>query len=209
MGKIKLTVNEMKHQKDSLRRYQRYLPTLVMKKLYLQIEFNKTSQNLAEKTGAEKALVDEIQEWIAVLGEDAGISDLVAVDAIETETDNVAGVEIPVFKGVRFRETPYDLYTTPPWFDRAITAIRRLLEIKAEVRVLEDQLALVEEELRVTTQRVHLFEKVMIPRTLENIRVIQVFLSDQQTAAVVRGKIAKDKIMKGAAQSAAGESIPQ
>ena len=41
-----------------------------------------------------------------------------------------------------------------------------------------------------------LFEKVKIPEARENIRRIQIYLGDQQTAAVVRGKIAKRKIVK-------------
>ncbi|HDN58588.1 MAG TPA: V-type ATP synthase subunit D, partial [Candidatus Marinimicrobia bacterium] len=52
------------------------------------------------------------------------------------------------------------------------------------------------EELRVTVQRINLFEKVKIPETRENIRKIQIFLGDLQTAEVVRGKIAKAKLEK-------------
>ena len=52
------------------------------------------------------------------------------------------------------------------------------------------------EELRTTIQRIKLFEEVKIPQARENIRIIQIFLGDQQTAEVVRGKIAKTKIMK-------------
>jgi V/A-type H+-transporting ATPase subunit D len=59
---------------------------------------------------------------------------------------------------------------------------------------LKRQDALVREELRITTQRVNLFEKVMIPQARENIKKIQICLGDMQTAAVVTGKIAKEKI---------------
>ncbi|MDR2211713.1 MAG: V-type ATP synthase subunit D, partial [Spirochaetaceae bacterium] len=54
-------------------------------------------------------------------------------------------------------------------------------------------------ELRITTQRVNLFEKIKIPETRENIKKIQVYLGDQQTAAVVRGKIAKRGMEKAGA----------
>jgi V/A-type H+/Na+-transporting ATPase subunit D len=54
------------------------------------------------------------------------------------------------------------------------------------------------EELRITTQRVNLFEKVKIPDTRENIRRINIFLGDQQTAAVVRGKLSKNKLVREA-----------
>jgi len=62
------------------------------------------------------------------------------------------------------------------------------------VRILERQQRLFSEELRITTQRVNLFEKVKIPETRENIRSIRIYLGDEQTAAVVRGKIAKAAI---------------
>ena len=39
-------------------------------------------------------------------------------------------------------------------------------------------------------------EKVKIPEAKENIRVIQVYIGDQQTAAVVRGKISKKKLVE-------------
>jgi V/A-type H+-transporting ATPase subunit D len=59
--------------------------------------------------------------------------------------------------------------------------------------VLQRQRQLLAEELRLTSQRVNLFEKVMIPRTLDNIRVIRIALGDAQTAAVARAKLAKNK----------------
>jgi len=60
--------------------------------------------------------------------------------------------------------------------------------------VLEEQVALLAKELRTTTQRVNLFEKVKIPETKQNIKKISVYLGDQQVAAVVRGKISKKNL---------------
>ena len=47
--------------------------------------------------------------------------------------------------------------------------------------MLERQYALLHEELRTTSQRVNLFEKVKIPECRENIRVIRIFLGDEQS----------------------------
>ena len=41
MARIKLTKNELKTQKDNLKRFNRYLPTLVLKKQQLQMEIQK------------------------------------------------------------------------------------------------------------------------------------------------------------------------
>ena len=84
----------------------------------------------------------------------------------------------------------------PLWVDRAIEEIKKILALNSEISILNEQANLLSEELRITTQRVNLFEKVKIPESRENIRVIQIFLGDQQTAAVVRGKISKNKIEK-------------
>ncbi|MFC1672408.1 V-type ATP synthase subunit D, partial [Planctomycetota bacterium] len=93
---------------------------------------------------------------------------------------------------------PYDLFDTPLWVDKAINSMKQLFALMAEVSALEQAVALLREELRITTQRVNLFEKVKIPEAMENMRVINIFLGDEQTAAVVRGKIAKKKIERQA-----------
>jgi V/A-type H+-transporting ATPase subunit D len=49
---------------------------------------------------------------------------------------------------------------------------------------------------------VNLFEKIKIPEAMDNIKKIRVYLGDQQTAAVVRGKIAK----RGLAKAVKGSS---
>ena len=41
MAKIKLTKNELKTQRDSMARFQRYLPTLQLKKQQLQMEMRR------------------------------------------------------------------------------------------------------------------------------------------------------------------------
>jgi V/A-type H+-transporting ATPase subunit D len=57
------------------------------------------------------------------------------------------------------------------------------------------QLDMLNRELVKTTQRINLYEKVLIPQCKENIRRIKVYLGDQQTAAVCRAKIAKAKLV--------------
>ena len=86
---------------------------------------------------------------------------------------------------------PIDLWETPAWIDDAVDAVTRVLALQAERVVLEEQKRLVSEELRTTSQRVNLFEKVKIPECRENIRVIKIAIGDEQTAAVTRGKMAK------------------
>ena len=196
MAKVKLTKNELKKQKDSLKRFQRYLPTLMLKKQQLQMVIRQVESKVRQIEQERRTLQEELDKWIAVFGEDIGMESLIKVERIERETGNIAGVDIPVFKSLELQEIPYDLFTMPLWTDRGLDAIKRIAELDARIDVLKRQIELLSDELRITTQRVNLFEKVMIPETKENIRKIQIYLGDQQTAAVVRGKMAKNKIEK-------------
>ena len=199
MAKIKLTKNELKKQKDELKMYRRYLPTLMLKKQQLQMEIRTTEARIRELR-AEKERVDEsFRSWISVFGE-TGVffPGLLRVTELRTVSGNIAGVEIPVFKGAEFEVAPYGLVDTPLWLDSAVDRLRKVLLLDLEAATLEEQRRRLERELRTTTQRVNLFEKVKIPEARANIKMIRVYLGDQQTAAVVRGKIAKRGMEKAA-----------
>ncbi len=196
MAKIRLTKNELKKQKDALKRFNRYLPTLVLKKQQLQIEIRKVDVQRNEHEARRRELVNDLDRWIAVFGEEVGLESLIAVVSLRVETGNIAGVDIPLFQGLDLKPVEYNLFEMPLWVDTAVETLKKLLLLEAEMRILEEQARLLGEELRITTQRVNLFEKVKIPEAKENIRVVQIYLGDQQTAAVVRGKIAKNKIVK-------------
>jgi V/A-type H+-transporting ATPase subunit D len=192
MAKIKLTKNELKKQKDELKMFQRYLPTLMLKKQQLQTEI-RTIESRIRELQAEKERVDEsFKSWIAVFGEkDVFFPGLLRVTELRTSTGNIAGVEIPVFAGADFAVATYDLERTPLWLDTAVDRLAQVLLLDLEATTLEEQRKRLDKELRTTTQRVNLFEKVKIPEAKGNIKKIRVYLGDQQTAAVVRGKIAK------------------
>ncbi len=202
MGRVKLTKNELKQQKDALKRFRRYLPTLQLKKQQLQMVIRRVEIQMRGKDQQRLNLEREIMSWVEVFGEDIDISAFLSISSLKTDTGNIAGIDIPVFESIEFGELPYDLFVLPPWVDRGIDAVKRLLALDAEVRILKEQLQLLSVELRITTQRVNLFEKVKIPETRESIRMIRIYLGDQQTAAVVRGKIAKSAIAEKIIQEA-------
>ena len=196
MAKIKLTKNELKQQKDALKRFRQYLPTLILKKQQLQAEIIKLNGEI-EKIKQKKAyLKAEVYKWVEVFAERSDLENFIVLEKIETEKGNIAGIDIPVFVKAVFKETGYNFLTFPLWMDYGIDAMKKKLEMNARIEVLKIQQMLVKEELRITTQRVNLFEKVMIPETRGKIKKIQVYLGDMQTASVVTGKIAKDKILK-------------
>ena len=195
MAKIKLTKNELKVQKDALKMYRRYLPTLTLKKQQLQTEIRtieaKAKAVRKEKDELEKAFSD----WIAVFSEtDAFPQGVITVSNIRKGKGNIAGVDIPTFEGADFSRGDYDLYETPLWVDIAANNMERAMLLDLEVEVLEEQVKLLEAELLATSQRVNLFEKVKIPQTEANIKKISIYMADQQVSAVVRSKISKRKI---------------
>lgn len=199
MAKIKLTKNELKKQKDALKMYKRYLPTLQLKKQQLQTEIRGIEAKAKAVAAERDRQLAEFNVWVAVFGEDEAIRRpdggwIISAGTIRTATGNIAGVDIPLFKGADFVIDDYDLFAKPLWVDRALERLRGLLTLDLEIKVLEEQIARLEHELRITTQRVNLFEKVKIPETTSNIKKIGIYLGDQQTAQVVRGKMAKHKV---------------
>jgi V/A-type H+-transporting ATPase subunit D len=195
MAKIKLTKNELKFQRDALKRFERYLPTLQLKKQQLQMEVRQLREEIAGFSQQMRELRERGAGTIELLAgpDGAGLAELLSVTAWRIGERNVAGIDVPVFLGVDFADPDYDLFMTPPWFDDALAMARQHIELQLRQRLLEDMLALLEHELRVVTQRVNLFEKVKIPEAKENIRVINIYLGDQQTNSVGRSKIAKAK----------------
>jgi len=201
---VKLTKNEQKKQKDMLKQYQRYLPTLQLKKQQLQSVIRQIEQDIERCKREQEEKIGSLQSWISVFGEHSSfdsrhsLSGLVKVKSVKTGTGNIAGVAIPVFEDLEFTESPYDLYEYPLWVDRGIEALKDCSKYDAMINTLEKQKELIGAELRTTSQRVNLFEKVKIPEAKENIRKIGIYLGDQQTSAVVRGKIAKKKLVREA-----------
>ena len=196
MAKIKFTKNELKKQKENLAIFTRFLPTLQLKKQQLQFELSKIGQ-LQKEIAAKIELVNKSMEpWVDVFSEEVGLSEFFGIDKIDTEVGNITGIDIPVFKQVIFKEKEYDLFRTPLWVDAALIVSKKMITDKVQLSIYERQYTILKEELRITTQRVNLFEKVKIPEVKENIRVIRIYLGDMQTAEVVRGKIAKAKIAK-------------
>ena len=195
MAKIKLTKNELKVQKDALKMYRRYLPTLTLKKQQLQSEIRTIEAKAKAVRKAREDLEFGFQEWIAVFSETEAFPEgIITVSNIRKGKGNIAGVDIPTFEGADFSRGDYDLYETPLWVDIAADHMEKAISLDLEAEVLDEQVRLLEIELLATSQRVNLFEKVKIPETKENIKKISIYMADQQVSAVVRSKISKRKI---------------
>jgi V/A-type H+-transporting ATPase subunit D len=192
--KIKLTQGELKRQRDALRQYERYLPTLQLKKQLLQLEIVHQQSALAKRRESLSAKEKAAKNWSGLLIEAPEIRHWLIPKKIVVVTKNVAGVDVPVFERADFEPAEYDLFVTPLWVDAGLELLRDMVSLKEEIGVIEQGISVLKHELRITTQRVNLFEKVKIPGSKEAIRTIKIYIGDQMTNAVGRSKIAKNKI---------------
>ena len=195
MAKVKLTKGELKKQRDALRQYERYLPTLQLKKQQLQMEILHQIKLLEEKKHLYAKKREFILSWGGLLGEaPQDLKSWITSKNVITATKNIAGVDLPVFSHVEFLPVEYDLFLMPLWLDSALDMFKTLVILREEINVTQRGIGILKQELRITTQRVNLFEKVKIPETTEAIRLIKIYIGDQMANAVGRAKIAKGKI---------------
>ena len=196
MGQIKLTKNELRGQQVKLAQLERYLPTLQLKKALLQAEVHEARLELTRLDDMLEIEKERIGEYASVFATRFSINifDYVSATEIRRDYENIAGCDVPIFKGISFKALDYDLFDTPTWLEGAIYGLRKLSEIDAHITVLHEKKKALESELRDVSIRVNLFEKVLIPECQKNIKTIKVFLGDQQLAAVAQAKVAKTKI---------------
>jgi V/A-type H+-transporting ATPase subunit D len=192
--KIKFTQGELKRQRDALRQYERYLPTLQLKKQQLHLEILHRQSALKGRKNFLSEKEKSAENWLGLLVEAQKIRQWLIPEKIITAKKNITGVDVPVFERVDFEPAEYDLFLTPLWVDAGLETLREMVSLQEEIRVIEKGLSILKHELRITTQRVNLFEKVKIPEAKEVIRKIKIYISDQMTNAVGRSKIAKNKI---------------
>ena len=193
MARIKHTKTELKAQGDALKRYQRFLPMLQLKKQQLQLEIAAITARLEAVVRETAALQAAAEAWLALFSDGNLPATLVTLEEIVTDKGNIAGVVIPLYRGIRTRREALDLFATPAWHDDAQALVEARLALAAQARILAEQRRLITQELTTTSQRVNLFEKIKIPACRENIRVIRIHLGDEQTAGVARGKLAKKR----------------
>ncbi len=197
MAEVKLTKTELRVQQIKLDRLRKYLPTLQLKKAMLQMEVNQAQIEIEILIGQFAAAQEKVSKYSALLTERSAtdLFSAVQVRQVEKIYENIAGVDIPNFKRVHFEPASYSLFDTPVWFESAILGLQGLITVRERIRIAEEKKHALEKELREVSIRVNLFEKILIPRALENIKKIKIFLGDQQLAAVSQAKVAKKKIL--------------
>lgn len=192
MAKLSLNKAALHRESGKLKRYQQYLPSLELKRQKLVAErakgwaqFEATQQRIA----ACQRLVAQSLPMMA--NRDIDLSNLVAVKNLELDNENIVGINLPVLKKVELTRKPYSPYLTPHWVDPVVEQLQLMLELQCHHRIQQRRVDLLTSAVKKVTQKVNLFDKVLIPKTQQNIRKIRIYLSDTERADVVRSKLTK------------------
>jgi V/A-type H+-transporting ATPase subunit D len=194
---LALNKSSLKQQQDLLALYRRFLPSLDLKRQQLMATFKRAQVDLRELE-AECAKADSLADPLyALLGSATfrtrDLSQLMVVKEIKLKKENVAGVRLPFVEQIEFSTASYSTLATPFWIDQYVEALKARAALELRVIIQRQRVELLESATRRITQRVNLFEKVLIPRAQQDIKRIQIFLADLERSAVVRSKIAKMK----------------
>lgn len=197
MNSLKLTKNELRLQQLRLSQLRKYLPTLQLKKALLQYEVNHTQLEIGMLTEEMDRNRNRVEPFSPFLLEKVHINlrNFAEVQHVKKRYENIAGVEIPIFETVIFKDPEYFLFDTPVWTESAAEILREMVISREKMNVAEEKLRALRNELREVSIRVNLFEKVLIPRAVQNIKKIRIFLGDQLLTAVSQAKVAKSKIL--------------
>lgn len=194
MAKLALNKSSLAHQQQQLKTFKRFLPSLDLKRRQLIGERAKAQQAIAKTRNEINRMTSVIGEELPMLANTyVDLTNIARITGVEVSEENVMGTRLPKLAKVEVAVGDYGYMAKPHWVDRVVDYLHVVLELRVRSQVEERRLALLEDAVRTITQRVNLFDKVLIPRTQQNIKRIQIYLSDAERAAVGRAKIAKRK----------------
>ncbi|WP_417516859.1 V-type ATP synthase subunit D [Marinobacter sp.] len=197
MGKLALNKSTLNKEGRKVKAYRRFVPALDLKRKQLLAERAHSKQALADLDQSLEGVRQRVKEQLPMLCNYKGSVDrLVEIDAFSLTQVNLVGIRLPVLESLSLKVHPYSALATEHWQDPLVVLLKQTVELQLKQRVLNKRLELLETGLRKTTQRLNLFDKVLIPQAEQNIRKIRIALSDSERAGVVISKIAKKKRLK-------------
>ncbi len=196
--KLQFTKGALRSEELRFQQLQRYLPTLKLKKMLLQSEIDICNLNL-KKMQKEfvkaRLFADEVGLLLTSNSEESPVP-FAEVKHVQKKYENIAGLEVPIFENVIFQDAEYALFDTPVWFDEVLSILKKVIIVHQKIVIEEERKKALAKELNDVSIRVNLFEKILIPRSEQNIRKIKIFLDDTQLSALAQAKVAKEKILK-------------
>jgi V/A-type H+-transporting ATPase subunit D len=197
MAKIALNKSALQKEREQIRLYQRVLPSLDLKRQHLTLELGRAREAITQAREEVDRLSVRIAQQLPMLANtEIEVTGLVQVQSAQVEEENVVGVKVPMLVGVECTVRNYSMLAKPHWVDVLVERLKQSVELRAQVQVAEERVRRLDRAVRRTTQRVNLFDKILIPTAKRNIRRIQIFLGDAERAAIVRAKRAKAKRLR-------------
>ncbi len=194
MARLSLSKTQLAKENTNLAMYRRYLPSLDLKRRQLTAERNKTQAGIAEIEAQIERCVEKIGEEIPMLAnKDIDLKGLATLKAVKIGERNVVGLRLPSLVEIEVDVARYGYLVRPHWVDLVAERLKEVLRLRVEAQVTQRQVALLDAAVARVTQRVNLFDRVLIPHTRANIRRIDIALGDRERSAVVNSKIAKHK----------------
>lgn len=201
MARLKLSKQALTQQQEQLRLYRRLLPSLDLKRRQLSVEVKKAEAEHAAIRRELEALQRHIGEELPMLAHpDFRLKELVRLESFEVGEQNIVGVRLPVLERLECQVADYSRLATPPWVDVLVERLKQAVELQLKIDIAARRLDILRRQVRKVTQRVNLFEKILIPTAQENIKRIRLYLDEADRSAVIISKLAKRK------QQAAGAS---
>lgn len=194
MPRLTFSKASLQKQSANLKRYRQYLPSLDLKRQQLIAERAKATTKLAELEQTIQSHLQFVNRNLPMLS--ATIPDLtglVKVEQVDIGSENIVGITLPVLNNLQIKVKEYSTYCRPHWVDPVVAQLTLMLELKLQQRIYAKRVSVLEKAVKKVSQRVNLFDKVLIPRSQQNIRKIRIFLSDVERAGVVRAKLTKQK----------------
>jgi V/A-type H+-transporting ATPase subunit D len=194
MAKIAFNKSSLQKVREQMKLYQSLLPSLDLKRRQLTAELSRAKIEYEKSSQAVQALMEDVGKklpMLAVPGLD--ISGLVKVKEVKAREENVVGVRIPVIDEVVCEVAPYSMLVRRHWVDDLVDKLKAMAMVKAKEEAAKIQVERLAVGVRRITQKVNLFEKILIPESKKTIARIQVFLGDGERSSVVRSKISKQK----------------
>ncbi|WP_020160688.1 V-type ATP synthase subunit D [Methylobacter marinus] len=194
MARLSLSKTALHKESAQLKRYRQYLPSLDLKRRQLLAERYRAAASLAETERMIRQCREFVLRELPMLAEtQVGLQGLVTVSSIKVGEENIVGIHVPVLEHIDIHVQPYSTYAKPHWVDAAVIQLKRMMELKVKYQIGRRRLDTLDTAVKKVTQRVNLFDKVLIPKAEQNIKRIRISLSDTERAGVVRAKITKQK----------------
>ncbi len=194
MAKLKLSKHALHEQQEQLKLYQRLLPSLDLKRRQLSIEVKNAQEEYEAAQSAVDALETRIGEELPMLADkDFRLGGLVQLKSYEVVEQNVVGVKLPFLDSIDCTVADYSQLTTLPWVDTLVQRLKDATEQRMRAEIAGERRRILQTAVRRITQRVNLFEKILIPTAKQNIQKIRIYLGDAERASVITSKLAKKK----------------